>query len=97
MKKYIKKYVFVVDINTQIIYYRNIEKGGYKMIALRIKDNNEFSTMIALNGMTKQDLSRAVGVRPTYFYYSNNNVGVKTANKVAKILHKDVKDIFFCG
>lgn len=68
------------------------------MVSLRIKDNDEFSMMVALNGMTKQDLSSAVGVNKTYFYRTNTtnkNISVKTANKIAKVLHKDIKDIFF--
>ena len=68
------------------------------MVSLRIKDNDEFSMMVALNGMTKQDLSNAVGVNKTYFYRTNTtnkNISVKTANKIAKVLHKDIKDIFF--
>lgn len=65
------------------------------MVFLRIKDNDKFSVMVALNGMTKQDLSSAVGVNKSYFYRTNKNISVKTANKIAKVLHKDIKDIFF--
>ena len=64
-----------------------------KLISLKPKD--DFAETLALNGMTKKELSKAVGVTEGYFYRSKANIGIKTANKVAKVLHKKIGDIFF--